>query len=1004
MFSASVKLSKFPDEHWFVDFEEFYEHIDASRKKLEDKLKVFLAKNTNQARLQESSDWYGLHESFYEKYFESSTPVKGFKIEQDEKADKIPTYSASHSFVRFTQADYDECRKRPLMINKYCRFTNGKKDNKFNKPFYLAHGADNGENENTDTGTVKIVSVGQTDNDEDCIRALHYFFRSTLLSINRHPYVPDLSLKLSDIHGTGLKLNYRVLVYAFGSYVKLNININRIDGKTREKLMLNDKETWFDKQNISMDKLCNLFYSNWTGASRKYVKLSLNNFGSEMIEYLTKETNNNALNNWFMRGLQIIVNSNLIGFDCLAQYIELWRPEGTERSDHILTDSNNEWMFELIDVLKPNECLFTIKLLQIVGAKIGDLLLEAYQDVHPRDSRLIIKCVSFMLDVFAKGNISGLAEYLLPTRANIVDLMDDKQMDQNLGILKEMTTKIGESLRTISNLGQFDFEWIIKNKYVHQVWLTYFYGALIVFLDSIDKLENNLHAISKYTIYTSRHTQELLDAEWRRYENLLYMIYVRFLQVPAPAGAGTTAVTLIDFNEYAQTKYAAKPEWTIAEIKEHEEKSKQWNKEQDELGKVFDNPNYNNNSNKSLNLFNSTTPDARSNVSQTKSPSHSQSESKSRTRSKSQSGKCRSDVDVDMNDEDEEGSPDAQKRTVSIAIGNSTNNSSSNNSNNDNNNNNSESQNNNSNNNEHSNDNSGSKDTNTNDTNDKLKVSLDDTNVNSNDNEPTKESVQLSVPDSKASDVEEGEIIESNASTPLQRPISNNKNNKATKTKSSAPNNNKNKKKNAGILARKPTASGKLRYTFGRRAADRKDTEGKGIDTTNEIIINNNNNINDSDDLKDDRSESNDVLLNVERKVQTDGSVVYDFSNENVKIQMPRCYIDPNINDREPPSVCYMWSWDRQRRNYDHLLQYQTNSITLENGNFGELPIDKDVKVYFRGTQTSDRKQYTVKVPKDPKMNDAGECMWKLKNGKGEYIDVLNRQFSLMISPRMFIL
>ena len=193
--------------------------------------------------------------------------------------------------------------------------------------------------------------------------------------------------------------------------------------------------------------------------------------------------------------------------------------------------------------------------------------------------------------------------------------------------------------------------------------------------------------------------------------------------------------------------------------------------------------------------------------------------------------------------------------------------------------------------------------------------------------------------------------------------------------------------------------SDKLKYTFARR-----DQEGKRNDKTNQIIINNNNNNNDSDDQSIDKSEPNDVLLNSERKVQSDGSVVYNFSNENVEIRMPRCYIPPDIENRSPPSICYMWSWDRVKRNYDHLTQYQSNSITLENGNFGEIPIGKDVKVYFRGTQTSERKEYTVNVPKQAKMNDAGECLWKLKTGKNKYIDVLNRQFTLLKSPGMFTL
>ena len=60
----------------------------------------------------------------------------------------------------------------------------------------------------------------------------------------------------------------------------------------------------------------------------------------------------------------------------------------------------------------------------------------------------------------------------------------------------------------------------------------------------------------------------------------------------------------------------------------------------------------------------------------------------------------------------------------------------------------------------------------------------------------------------------------------------------------------------------------------------------------------NNNNINDTDD-------SNGELLKCTRKIQSDGTIVYDFSNENVEIRAVRCYKRDDINHRDVPSISY---------------------------------------------------------------------------------------------------
>lgn len=173
-------------------------------------------------------------------------------------------------------------------------------------------------------------------------------------------------------------------------------------------------------------------------------------------------------------------------------------------------------------------------------------------------------------------------------------------------------------------------------------------------------------------------------------------------------------------------------------------------------------------------------------------------------------------------------------------------------------------------------------------------------------------------------------------------------------------------------------------------------------------INNNNNNNNDSMsddnelDISDREEDTNDLELQCKRVLQGDGTIVFNFSNENVEIRMPRCYVEPDTKYRPPPSVCIFWTWDKDKHNYDHMLQYQANSITLPTGNFGNIPFDVDTQVYFRGQQNSDRKKYVVNVPRNTQVTDGGECFWNLQIEPNRYISVLNRQFSLMRAPRMF--
>ena len=492
-----IYLAEIEDEDWYEDVSVFKEEIEEYKENLDKNLEKYYKKKQNEKKKHSRPKWYGLNASQYKQYFEKSNVTSNLKITQSDIAYPIPQWSRKFQYTKFTQADLDAMGTVGTMDTKYLKFTDDIKDRKFNKIFYLTNAIDNSlSNENFNN--VSYVSVGDVDTNEQCVRALNYFFQSTIMSIERQPYVPDLTLKIFDLHDTGVKPDYRVLMYGFAGYLKLNVRINSSDIENRNKLMKDDKTRWHDKKNHTKQLLKQIFYDGNHGASRKLVYL--NDSGMKTIlQYLRKENDLNDTNCWFVRVMEQLAASHEYGWDVMSQHWNVWRYSDSQRDpDDIIDSDNNKWLFNLIDYIKPNECLCTIKSIGCAVSRIISYINCLSEWITDDDGLFFIKCVILILDLASKGDIYGCCNTFMSSILDNVKYIQDRYAQQTFAKLKNITTTIGEIIRVIGNLSAFDFEFLIQNKYVHQCWITYFYGALIGLADYIKQFECILPPLFEY--------------------------------------------------------------------------------------------------------------------------------------------------------------------------------------------------------------------------------------------------------------------------------------------------------------------------------------------------------------------------------------------------------------------------------------------------------------------------------------------------------------------------
>ena len=385
----------------------------------------------------------------------------------------------------------------------YATFTNGITDPKLNKPFYLCDGAGNDNTPNL--GEIDFVPMGGIDTNVDAQILLNFFYRSTTLSIKRTPYIPDFNLKITSIKKSYIKREYRLLIYAYGAYLKCNVRLNPNDKHTRDEMTKNDAIKWIDKLRYKPEIVNNVFYDNSSAAARKIDVLARHGAGQTIMEYLRKSDNLNSDNQWFVRALDIIAHNCDKGWTIFKRYFNLWKEEEVPQNS-FQSRAKNEWMFNLIHYVKANECLCVIKALEIVGSRIVTHINNKAQAITPQDGTFLVKSIKLMLDLVAKGNINGCYEAFMPLFIDSVELCDDIDAQSCLNVVQNTTIIIGETLRVLGNLSDFDFEWLLRNKYVHQCWVTYFNAAFLALLDAIFTFEDNLGNLCEYSSKLSDHS------------------------------------------------------------------------------------------------------------------------------------------------------------------------------------------------------------------------------------------------------------------------------------------------------------------------------------------------------------------------------------------------------------------------------------------------------------------------------------------------------------------
>ena len=390
-------------------------------------------------------------------------------------------------------------------------FKAGFSDIKFTKPYPLAHGADDSKQESVDIGRIRVVQMGDMSTNEDCTRILNYFFRSISGYVDRPPCVADFNIKISGIHNTRVKPSYRLIFFAFGVYCKLNVQILPHDIHTRAELTKNNRDKWLDKRQLSLKLLNRLFYQDSEGAEKKFMRLSLNG-GKEILQFLRKNKALTTRNCWFLNSMEAVSNENYeeSGWACLNTRWGVWRAPNAKRQENSsdVWKYEHQWMFNLINTIRPNECLLTIKVLQLVATRITSLLYCDNELTEQQDGLFFVDLILLMLNIDLKGDINTWHQSLMSIKMEDIRLCADRNVDKCLNILNYTTVQIGECLRTLSKLSDFDFKWVLRNKYVHQMWLTYLYAVLISLIDYIRLFETGLGDLSNYLQYSPQ--QEIL--------------------------------------------------------------------------------------------------------------------------------------------------------------------------------------------------------------------------------------------------------------------------------------------------------------------------------------------------------------------------------------------------------------------------------------------------------------------------------------------------------------
>ena len=503
MIHSKAVVAEFEDGDWYFDANEARTVIHDFGKECERKHTSWLKKHKKEKKEQSKASWFGLTQAHYNKIFKTANLGAQTQFKQNDIAQPIPCYTNRSQWTKVTSDELALFGTTAPINTLYC-IVNSQKNVKFNNPYILTARAEQNENKNNndDIGHVNYTSIGGVDNIEDCVCVLNYFYRSARMDINRRPYVPDLTMKLTDIRGSGLKLEYRVLVYAFGCYVKVDFECNPSEIDTRSELMKNDLSMWSSHKNLSIQTLNNLFYHGASGSSRKYMHMANGEFLNDMIGFLRKEDNVDDTKDCLLKCKSLVFDNDMqaTGFDALNKYVNCW--DGNE-----LDEYQTQFLFDLDSYLLDYDCITRIKCIECVVSRICSLLTCHPDNREDNDALLLIKLITLMLRLDQKGSIFNTLKYFMPILLSKPEWYDSNDVRKCLNVLQDSTHVIANSLRIIIHLGQFDFEWLQKNKYLHQVWLTYFYVSLMALAHGCYDFETNLSDLQKHQLQIHQKTK-----------------------------------------------------------------------------------------------------------------------------------------------------------------------------------------------------------------------------------------------------------------------------------------------------------------------------------------------------------------------------------------------------------------------------------------------------------------------------------------------------------------
>ena len=510
-FFRKTTVTELIEEEFFPDARAFFRYKREIKAEVNKVVKEYFTTNKNALKRQSKPKFFGLKQKLYNYYFKKDKKTQkdnicDLKISQADLADQIPRFTQRCQYCKINQADLAAMKLRPPTDTNYVIFKPGYRDIKFNKPYPLANGANDLQGDPADIGNIRYVEMGGMGANEDCIRILQYFYRSILNYIDTPPYIPDFTLKIGAIHGTRVKPNYRLLFYGFASYLKLNVVLLPHDTQARQEITKNTRDKWYSKQLLSLKLLNQIFYQDSEGAEKKFMNLSLNG-GDKIIKFLRKDENLTSRDCWLLRAMQSVTNVHheYAGWSCMGLRWGPWRDAEMPRPPQALNSHDHEWMFNLIHTIKPNECLLTLKAIQVIATRITSLLVCDINSRQEEDGAFYVKCILSMLDLASKGDINKWHQTLMPIVTENLQLFDDRNVKQCLNILNYTTISISECLRAVSKLSDFDFNWVIRNKYVHQMWLTYFYAVIIALIDYIRLFESGLDDLCNYLQYAQEH-------------------------------------------------------------------------------------------------------------------------------------------------------------------------------------------------------------------------------------------------------------------------------------------------------------------------------------------------------------------------------------------------------------------------------------------------------------------------------------------------------------------